>query len=244
METLLAKTITQALPMMARSNPGEFAAGGQEAIDAEMKRIQQQTRRSRSQAYAHDMFARAAIPPRFADRRLETFIAHCPEAAKALSVATEYATGFEQSLEKGRSLIFVGTVGSGKTHLATGIAHEVMSQGYSALFSTVLGAVRTVKETYRKNSEKTESDAIMDLIRPDLLILDEVGVQFGSDAEKLILFEIINGRYEHMKPTILLSNLNMEGIKDYLGERIIDRLREGGGKQVVFNWDSYRRSVQ
>ena len=44
-------------------------------------------------------------------------------------------------------------------------------------------------------------------IRPDLLILDEVGVQFGSETEKMILFEIINGRYEQLKPTIVISNL-------------------------------------
>ena len=43
-------------------------------------------------------------------------------------------------------------------------------------------------------------------IRPDLLILDEVGVQFGSETEKMILFEIINGRYEQLKPTIVISN--------------------------------------
>lgn len=244
MQTLLTKTIPLALPTMARSSHGTSAADAQFAIDKEIEKAQQQARRNRSQAYAQDLFARAAIPPRFADRKLDNFVAHCAGADKALQVASEYASGFQHAMDKGRSLIFVGNVGSGKTHLATGIAHEVMSQGYSALFSTVMGAVRTVKDTYRRDSEKTESDAIMDLIRPDLLILDEIGVQFGTDAEKLILFEIINGRYEHMKPTILLSNLNMEGIREYLGERVVDRLREGGGRQVVFDWDSYRRQAQ
>lgn len=64
-------------------------------------------------------------------------------------------------------------------------------------------------------------------------------MQFGSDAEKLILFEIINGRYEAVKPTILLSNLNIDGLKGYMGERVVDRLREGG-KADRFDWPSYR----
>lgn len=98
----------------------------------------------------------------------------------------------------------------------------------------------SMKETWR-NSEASESEVLKNLIEPDLLILDEVGVQFGSDTEKLILFEIINGRYENRRATILISNLAMDGLKAYLGDRIIDRLREGGGRQVVFDWDSFRK---
>ena len=79
-------------------------------------------------------------------------------------------------------------------------------------------------------------------IRPDLLILDEVGVQFGSETEKMILFEIINGRYEQLKPTIVISNL-ADALTDYLGERVVDRLREGGGRMLIFDWPSYRRQA-
>lgn len=213
------------------------------AIQAEIAKAQRAAVANRTEAYAQEVFKRAAIPPRFANRTLENFAPHCDKSARALRVATGYAQNFTEVLGKGQSMIFVGNVGSGKTHLASGIAHEVIKQGYQALFSTVLGAVRTVKETYRRDSAKTESEAILELIKPDLLVLDEVGVQFGSDTEKLIMFEILNGRYEHMKPTILLSNLNIEGLGEYLGERVMDRLREGGGKMIAFDWDSYRRNV-
>src|SRR5690606_23131134 len=103
--------------------------------------------------------------------------------------------------------------------------------------------IRAVKDTYRRDSTQTEAEAIASFVTPDLLILDEVGVQFGSDTEKLILFEIINGRYESMKPTIVISNLAIGELEAYLGERAFDRLREGGGKAVVFDWPSYRRQV-
>lgn len=215
----------------------------QAAVDAEIAKAQRTAATHRSEAYAQDVFKRAAIPPRFSTRTLSNYEPQCDKSTAALRTATHYAESFPTVLQNGQSLIFVGNVGSGKTHLASGIAHEVLSQGYSALFSTVLSAVRTVKDTYRRDSAKTESEAIMDLVRPDLLVLDEVGVQFGSDTEKLILFEIINGRYEHMRPTILLSNLDIKGLAEYLGERVMDRLREGGGKMVAFDWASYRRNV-
>ena len=71
-------------------------------------------------------------------------------------------------------------------------------------------------------------------------MLDEVGSQFGSDTEKLFIFDIIDGRYQNMKPTILISNLDIDGIKDAIGDRCVDRLREGGGMMVAFNWGSQR----
>ena len=96
-------------------------------------------------------------------------------------------------------------------------------------------AVRSVKETYAKDAGRTEAQAIRDLVDPDLLILDEVGVPHGSNTEKLILFEIINGRYEAVRPTIVISNLDAAGLEQFLGERAFDRLREGGGRLVVFD---------
>ncbi|WP_258866072.1 ATP-binding protein [Alcaligenes faecalis] len=208
-------------------------------IEDEIRRIQAGVAADRAKTISHSILSRAAIPPRFADRRLSNYQPTCPEAAKALQVAQQYADSFEQAMQAGRSLIFIGNVGAGKTHLAVGIAHEVMEQGYSALFTSVMGAVRSIKETYGRR-ELTESQAIARLVEPDLLILDEVGVQFSSDTERLYLFEILNGRYENMRPTIVISNLDMAGIKECLGQRVYDRLREGDGRAVSFVWESYR----
>ena len=192
----------------------------------------------RAQSRLRRLFDRAAIPPRFEDRTLDTYIAELPGQQKALATAKQYSTTFDEN--EGVSLIFCGGVGAGKTHLAVGIAKEILSRYRSALFMSVMGAVRSVKDTWR-NSGVSEGEALQNLIDPDLLILDEVGVQFGSDTEKLILFEIINGRYENRRSTIIISNLAIENLTEYLGERVVDRLREGGGKLVVFDWPSYRR---
>ncbi|EDH5493481.1 AAA family ATPase, partial [Salmonella enterica subsp. enterica serovar Java] len=74
----------------------------------------------------------------------------------------------------------------------------------------------------------------------DLLIIDEVGVQFGSASELAILQEIVNVRYENVLPTILISNLTFEQLKDTIGERIVDRVTNGGRNRLAFNWESFR----
>jgi DNA replication protein DnaC len=182
----------------------------------------------------------AHIPERFENCLLSNYQPSCEASAYALSVAQRYAHEFNQPQAKGRSLVFCGNVGNGKTHLAIGIAHELIQQLRYPLFVSVLNAVRHVKDTWRKDSPRSESQAIFDFIEPDLLILDEVGVQFGSDTEKLILFDVINGRYNRKKSTIVLSNLMVDELSGYLDERVVDRLREGGGIAVPFTWASYR----
>ena len=183
----------------------------------------------------------ACIPPRFIGRTLADYRPGKGEPEKALAVAQDYADDFPVCLKSGRSLVFCGRPGTGKTHLAVGIANQIMASGYSAAFFSVINAVRRIRETYRRDSDETEREAIQTFTLPDLLILDEVGQQRGTDDEKMLLYDIINARYEAVKPTIIISNLDLAGIKGHMGERAFDRLREGGGRAVQFTWDSYRR---
>lgn len=209
------------------------------AMDAEYA----ERRREAEQQEKRRLIACAQIPLRFADRTIENFVAHTDGAKRALTVARSYVQDFEETRKEGASLIFCGGVGTGKTHLAIGIANAVLEMRLRVRFVSVMNAVRTVKETYNRDSDDTERQALNEFINPDLLVLDEVGVQFGSDTEKMILFEIINGRYEQMKPTVVISNLAKEALGEFIGERSIDRLRENGGRLVVFDWASYRRQA-
>jgi len=182
----------------------------------------------------------ALIPDRFINRTLDTFVADTDRKRHALEFAKAYAADFESISEVGKGAIFIGKPGTGKTHLSVGIALDVMSNGYTAIFLTVMRAMRRIKDSWAKGAEYSETEAIESMVFPDLLILDEVGVQFGSDTEKLLLFEVLNERYEQRKPTLLLSNLALEDVRLYLGERVFDRMREDGGEVVVFDWESHR----
>lgn len=183
----------------------------------------------------------SGIPLRFQGKDFSSYTPPTVAAAKNFALCCDYAENFPSFAARGTSLILCGVAGTGKTHLACAIAHHIITQhGKSALYHQVSSVLRQVKETYNKTSKRTEQEVINLFAAPDLLILDEIGVQFGTDAERNILFEIVNSRYEQMKPSILISNLNITGLVDYAGERTIDRMRENGGLMRVFDWDSYR----
>ena len=186
---------------------------------------------------------RAAIPLRFRSQLFDNYSANVAGSKRALATCLEYATAFPDRMKTGTSLILCGNAGTGKTHLACAIAqHIIRAHEKSALYTTVGRAFRAVKDTYRRGSSESEGDAIYRFRSPDLLLLDEVGVQFGSETEKNILFEIVNERYEALKPTIMISNLALSALTEYAGERVIDRMKENGGKLVVFDWKSHRGS--
>jgi DNA replication protein DnaC len=182
----------------------------------------------------------SGIPPRFQDRTLENFVAENEAQQKALKFAKSYADEFNEALKTGRSALFVGKPGTGKTHLAAGIGMNLLKKGHPVLFMTVMRAIRRVKDTWGKGREESETEAIAAMVEPHLLILDEVGVQFGSDFEKNLIFDIINERYENRLPTILMSNLPTAEVRAYLGDRVFDRMKEDGGARIVFDWESHR----
>jgi DNA replication protein DnaC len=216
-----------------------------EEAQAEERRKQAEQMAENNRRAWEAKIGRAGIPERFRDRELSAYVATTEGQQRALKFAQTYADKFNEVIETGKSALFIGKPGTGKTHLAIGIALHVMREHKrSALFITVMRAIRSIKDTWRKDSELSEAEAIEDLVFPDLLILDEVGIQFGSDAEKLLLFDVLNERYERRKPTLMLSNLTAPEVAAYLGERVMDRLREDGGQAIVFDWQSHRGARQ
>ena len=190
----------------------------------------------------------SGIPKRFQSKTFRNFIAENEGQKIALRKCQNYADNFREMIASGRSMIFTGGTGTGKTHLANAIANQIIENGHTAYFAAVRKILTEVKSTWRASSAKSEGQVIDNLSKLDLLVIDEIGVQFDTDAEKMILFDVINARYESCKPTIILSNLAVTSeteasIESILGERIMDRLRESGGVKIVFDWKSKRSQI-
>lgn len=188
-----------------------------------------------------DLLENAGIARRFVNCEFDNYTAINDSAGKNLNACRRYSEGWPQRLEQGTGLVMTGSCGTGKNHLAVSMTKAVIRNHLARVELTdVMRITRAVKNTWRNNSEHTEDDVLNHYASLDLLIIDEVGVQMGTASEMTILQEIINARYESVLPTILISNLTFEQLQASIGERIVDRVTDGGRNKLAFNWESYR----
>ena len=212
----------------------ECAKEGNERRELEeVKRQESETKDRMEMAWNN-----AGVSKRLFDKGFNDFIDDTEGKAHAKRAAMGLCDAIKGNRNTG-SIIMNGGVGTGKTALCTSIIKELAFIKRVRMIKAV-DMIRNLKGTWSRDNDATEAGLIEFYSRLDLLVIDEVGVQFGSDTEKMFMFDIIDGRYQEMKPTILISNLAIAGIKDLIGERVIDRLREDGGKLVSFDWPSYR----
>ncbi len=188
-----------------------------------------------------DLLDNAGIARRFESCEFENYQVINPDAAKNLAACQRYAATWPERLQAGTGLVMTGTCGTGKNHLAVSLAKVIIRNHLAKVEITdVMRLIRAVKSTWRHNAESSEEEVIEHFATLDLLIIDEVGVQFGSATEMTILQEVINARYESILPTILISNLTFEQLKETIGERIVDRVTDGGINKLAFSWESFR----
>lgn len=193
----------------------------------------------------------SGITPRFAECAFSTYRATTPEMTAALEKCQGYANEFAQHFKAGRNLLMTGNIGTGKTHLACSIVRRVIEMKAIAVITTAAEIIRVFKRSMARDSGYTEGDVIDELSGFDLLVIDEVGAQAGTAYELGVLHEVIDKRYQLLKPTVLVSNLpakpttDVDGkplpsLEQYIGARALDRLRENGALLAGFTWGSAR----
>ena len=100
------------------------------------------------------------------------------------------------------NVVFISTVGLGKTHIALALGHAACVGGHSALFTTAVDIINTLAAAQSAGRLKRE---IARYLKPGLLIIDELGYlpidKHGAD----LLFQIISGRYERA-PMVITTN--------------------------------------
>ena len=151
----------------------------------------------------------------------------------------EYMTGLDFLTAK-ENLIFMGTVGTGKTHLATAIALKACEGGKHVRFFTAASLANILLE---KNGKGTLNSYLSTLKKVELMVIDEIGfVPLHKDAAEL-LFQVISDCYER-KSLIITSNLEFSQWNTVFGDNrltaaLVDRLIHHS-HIVIFSGESYR----
>ena len=160
--------------------------------------------------------------------QLDTYIPRNPDQERAHNAAILYVTdniGFVVQDTYKQSLVLVGQVGSGKTHLASAISNELDGQGKTVWYMKFGEMIRRVNACLDDSIKITQLEVIHTLQRVDVLILDDVGRYNVSAATKDLFFDIIDARYDTSRPTVITTNNNQEQMIEKLGEASGDRLR-------------------
>ena len=210
---------------------------------AERQRIIDEQMRLKEIDRRNERLQDAGVPLRFRTESFETFEPESPEQRKALEMCRKFCETCRTNRRNGAALFLIGSVGTGKSHLGLSVLIELLAEArFRGRYCSVMRMIREIRDSYRPGSTMGEQELIDHFTAYDLLVVDEVGVQLGTESEKLLLFEIINGRYENYRPTVLISNLNLRELTPYFGERSMDRLIQENGAIVPCVWESYRKS--
>lgn len=220
----LIDKIIESCPLCRKEEEEQAAADKERRVQG----IAEHKEKTRKKAY-HD----AMVPDRFLDATLENYEIYAEGQEEVLSAVNRFLANWNRST----GIVFIGSNGTGKNHLAAAIVKRWVDEGRTALMTKALKIFVDLRDA--QNAGGKIAQVIKKYADPSLLIVNELGVQHGTVFERNYLTDIIDDRYEWLRPTILIGNVTKDELAGIVGERIRDRFKEGGGVWS-FTWDSYR----
>jgi DNA replication protein DnaC len=196
---------------------------------------------------AQSLLAAARIPRRYEHCELSSFTTDFPGAHQSLGLAHLAASRFAQDYDpqEGTGLLLIGTIGTGKTHLAVGILKElILTRGLPCLFYDYRELLKEIQNSYNTSVQTTELEVLRPIFDTDVLVLDELGAVKPSEWVWDTVSLILNTRYNNNRTTIITTNFDDkpagaanglsaaraasrdETLGDRIGERMRSRLHE------------------
>ena len=167
--------------------------------------------------------------------RFESATVTTPQLAKARG----YAQNWDEFKKAGIGLLLFGSVGTGKSYAAGCIANALIDRLESVLFVGMSDVVNRMQGNFG-----TDRDSYMtSLMRPELLILDDLGAERNTSFGKERVFDVINRRRLTGKPMIITTNIpivTMQKAASLDERRIYDRILEVC-VPIRFDGENFRR---
>ena len=148
-----------------------------------------------------------------------------------LAAAKSYVKGFKRKKE---NLLLIGGTGTGKTHISTAIAREIISLGYDVIYDSTQNIVNDFeadkfRSGYSQSVPKSEK-----YLECDLLIIDDLGTEFSSQFTLSCLYNLLNTRQNRGLSTIISTNLSAEQLAQKYEDRIYSRIIGSGCRILAF----------
>jgi DNA replication protein DnaC len=116
-------------------------------------------------------------------------------------------------IREARDVLFLGPPGVGKSFLVQAIGYQAIKQGHLVLYRSIFDVVRDFL-----HEEALGDDKLMaKYLKPDLLIVDDMGMKQLPKRSGEYLFEIVMRRYE-TRSTVMTSNRPLEDWGKLIGD--------------------------
>lgn len=132
----------------------------------------------------------------------------------SISRSQVYELASGHFIRDGRDVLLVGPPGVGKSHLAQALGWQAIRQGFTVLYRSIFDAVRDLHD---EENFHTDPRTLSRYLKPDLLILDDMGIKQLPPKAGEHFFEIIMRRYE-VRSTLMTSNRPIEEWGKLIGD--------------------------